>query len=570
MHKSQGFGSSERRGAFLNDFQPRLGDAPSSDLFDGVDLTWSRIPGGAAVGKLVDEAYRSFDARNPSASVPALLGIHQELGKLPKSPDVDEKRRDVAEAIRGAMGFWTEAIAADFSATPGTALKVSVLALNRSAVPVTVESVTLLDRTANGAPLSPNQPWKTDLEVTVPGDLPYTNPYWLRKKPGKGLFDVTDPALIGLPESRPALLARFVVKVRGEELAFEAPVQFRWTDPVKGELYRPFEVLPKVAVNFDEKMHYVAGDGGQTVRLLVKANDANQTGTVALEAPAGWKVTPATAPFALKAKGDEQPLVFTLAAGAGAASGALTAETEAGPALSVSRVDYPHIPIQTLIAPAESRLVKLDVRLPKTRSIGYVMGSGDEVPTTLRQLGFTVTLLEDGDLEGQDLSRYGTIVAGVRAYNTRTRLKQLNKRLLDYVNGGGRLVVQYSVNNDLVTPDIGPYPFKLSRERVTVEEAPVKLTAPRHGLLSTPNAISAADFDGWVQERGLNFATTWDPKYETVLACNDPGEPEKAGGLLYATYGKGDFIYTGLSFFRELPAGVPGAARLFVNLVSRR
>jgi hypothetical protein len=231
------------------------------------------------------------------------------------------------------------------------------------------------------------------------------------------------------------------------------------------------------------------------------------------------------------------------------------------------RIDHPHIPIQTLLPPAEARLVRTDIRRTGTR-VAYLMGSGDQVPEALGQLGYQVTLLDDDEVENADLARFDAIVVGVRAYNTRPRLRTLQPRLLDYVSNGGRLVAQYNTSDEALNDRLGPYPFKISRDRVTVEEAPVQFVES-HPLMSRPNKIGATDFDGWVQERGLYFASTWDStRYETPLACNDPGEKPLAGGLLYARYGKGVFIYTTYDWFRELPAGVPGAYRLFANLVS--
>ncbi|HEX7528687.1 MAG TPA: hypothetical protein VF425_06220, partial [Thermoanaerobaculia bacterium] len=288
---------------------------------------------------------------------------------------------------------------------------------------------------------------------------------------------------------------------------------------------------------------------------------------------AGFSASPAEVPFAFTARGEERTIFFTVTPPSGAAvTAAATIAAEAvvnGKVFSkgVVRVDYPHIPQQTLFPPAEARVLRLDVKAPQA-PVGYVMGSGDEVPEALRQMGYTVTLLSDDELENGDLSRYAAIVTGIRAYNTRPRLKLAETRLMDYVERGGTLVAQYNTTGDLVTENLGPYPFKLARDRVTVEEAPVRFVNPTSSLLTFPNKLAPADFDGWVQERGLYFPGTWDPRYETVIESHDPGESDKPGGLLFARHGKGAFVYTGYAFFRQLPAGVPGAYRLFVNLVS--
>jgi hypothetical protein len=305
------------------------------------------------------------------------------------------------------------------------------------------------------------------------------------------------------------------------------------------------------------------------VTVALRSNAA-VTGALRLTLPPGWSALPPDAPFSFAAAGGTATAVFSVTPPAKASEAVLGAEI-VSPGASAARsavpIDYPHIPRLTLFPVAEAKLLRLDVAAPP-RAVGYVMGSGDAVPDALRQLGYAVTLLSDDDLASGDLSRFATIVAGIRAYNTRESLKTANHRLLDFVEKGGTLVVQYDTSFELVTDEIGPKPFKISRDRVTVEEAPVSFTLPSHPLLTAPNRITDADFAGWVQERGLYFAGTWDPAYETPLSMADPGEPARAGSLLFLRYGKGTFIYTGLAFFRQLPAGVPGAYRLFVNLVS--
>lgn len=573
MHKSQGFGSAERRGTWLNDFQLRLGEPAQKDLFEGVDLTWNRIPGSQKVSALLEKAVKEFDATRPSKVVPLLAEAYGEMSKLPASPWVDVKKRELLEVLRGCGGLWVEAIASDYSAVPGGDVKIAATILNRSAVPMTLEKVEIpgqVDAGPQAKELAENQPVKADLVVKLRADSEVTNPYWLRRATGKGLFDVADQKLVGLPESAPALAVRFTVKVAGESIAFEAPVQFRWTDPVKGEEYRPFIVAPPVTLNFDEKVNYFGSASPRRLRAVLVANVANARGTLRFLVPQGWKAEPDLLTFSLKDRGDEQPVMVTITPRAAPSIGTLAATAEVDGktfSWSVVRVDYPHIPIQTLFQPAEVKLVRADVKVGH-RELGYVMGSGDEVPSVLKQLGYTVTLLSDEDLTSSDLKRFETIVLGVRAFNTRQRLKQTAKRLFDYVSEGGTLVTQYDTTSELVTEELGPYPFKLSRDRVTVEEAPVTFTKPGHPLLTTPNRIDAGDFADWVQERGLYFAGSWDPRYETPLSSHDPGESDKSGGLLYARHGKGVFVYTGYSFFRQLPAGVPGAARLFANLVS--
>jgi hypothetical protein len=341
---------------------------------------------------------------------------------------------------------------------------------------------------------------------------------------------------------------------------------------VRGEIYRRFEIVPDAAVNLAESVLIFADRSPKQVAVVVRAGAAAVSGTVQLKLPQGWTSEPSAAPFDLKTKNAVQTVRFAVSPREDATGGNFTAEASANGktfSIGMAAIDYAHIPQQTVFTPAEGKLVLLDLK-KNGRNIGYIQGSGDAIPEALLQIGYSVTLLTDEALVDGDLAVFDTIITGARAYNTREILKSAQPRLLEYVRNGGTLVVQYNTTQDLVQDAIGPYPLKISRERVSVEDAPVTILAHDHPLMNFPNRITADDFTGWVQERGLYFPGEWDPQYQTVIASNDPGEPARPGGLLYASYGKGIYIYTAYSWFRELPAGVPGAFRLFVNLISAR
>lgn len=585
QHKSQGFGAPERRGTLPNFFQLLAGEPAKADLLEGVDLSWKRFRGGESVQAALEKARDAYRPNDPAAALPHLLDAWRAMRSLPEEPVVAAKRRDLLDVVRSVTGLWLEAVATDFTVVPGGELKVNVSALNRSRVPIALERVEWTGSPT--APLAPaatledNKPFKAEATLAVPAEAPLSQPYWLEEPTANGRFRVADPRLVGLPEAPPNLRARMTLTVAGEPLTFETPVVYRWTDPVKGELYRPLEIAPKVTLALSESVFVFPSAKGKSVGVTVRATQGAASGFARLRLPAGWSVVPPAAPFDLAKKGDEATVSFQVTPPAKAdpkrgretlGAEATLAQAAAAPraetlARSVVRIDYPHIPIQTLFPPAEARLVRVDVARAGER-VGYVMGSGDDGPAALEQLGFQVALLSDDDLALADLSRYSAIVVGVRAYNTRARLRPARARLLAYVEAGGTLVVQYNTSGDLVTEELGPYSLKLSRDRVTVEEAPVKLLVPDAPLFLRPNKITEADFDGWVQERGLYFPGTWDARYQPLLSMADPGEAEKNGALLVARHGKGTFVYTGLSFFRQLPAGVPGAYRLLANLVS--
>ncbi len=581
MHKTQGFGAAERRGTLTNTFEHRAGEKATRDLFDGVDLSWSRVPGGARLTAIFAQAAREFRPERPQAIVPLLLKAHGILATLEDGPLVAAKRDELLDVIRSCTGLWLEATASSPWASPGGGVRVVTSALSRSDVEVRLERVTFAQGTDAGLmELSIASPAGRSLvfnvaandthAVSLRPDSRTTEPYWLRRRPLAGSFDAEAGGLTGSPENPPALTADFHLMMAGHRLRYTVPVVHRWVDPVAGERYRSFEIVPPVTMRFDQGAYLFADAAARELKVTVQSGSARVDGMLMLRLPPGWSSTPASVSVSLSAGEADTTVRFLVTPGAGSAAATVGAEFEMGGTRydrSLVRLDYPHVPIQTLLPPAEAHILRTDLRIAG-RAVGYLMGSGDQGPEALEQMGFDVTLLDDDDVENSDLARFDAIVAGVRVYNTRPRLRALQRRLLDYVSAGGRLVVQYNTAEQALQNKLGPFPFQISRERVTVEEASVEMKAADHPLLAAPNRIGPADFAGWVQERGLYFASPWDARYDVVLSSHDPGEPARDGGLLFARHGKGEFVYTGYAFFRQLPAGVPGAWRLFANLVS--
>jgi LmbE family N-acetylglucosaminyl deacetylase len=583
MHKSQGFGSAERRGSVINYFDLRKGEAVAADPFAGVQTNWSRYPGGEKLGALLERAANEFKPDDPQASLPLLLQAHTALEQLRANtswsdlqrPWVEKKRLDLLEAIRDCAGIAIDVSAADSFVTAGGELPVSVTVVNRSNHPFRLSMVASLYAQPSKAPgtrLENNQPVKTDITLRLPENYDLSQPYWLRKQPTAGLFNVTEQMLIGKPENAPAV--PITVTLDDNEmntLIFTVPAVYRRTDPVLGEQVREVSVVPAITANLGSGVYFFPDAKPRPVHLLLRSFGATE-GNVRLLLPAAWKVEPAVMPVKFTGKGDEVRVAFNVTPPAGEATAQMNVEVSGGRTSALTELEYNHIPAQRLFNDIGARNVRVDVKRGGNR-IGYIMGSGDEIPSVLRQLGYDVTILTDADLDRGEFSQFDAVLAGVRAYNTRKRLREAHEKLMQYVEDGGTVVVQYNTANgpdDLVVAAPGPYPFKISRDRVTVEEAPVKLLDPSHPLLTTPNRITAADFTGWVQERGLNFPNEWDPRYTTIMSSADPGETEKAGGELYARHGKGVFIYTAYAWWRQLPAGVPGAIRAFVNLVSAK
>ncbi|UOQ96364.1 PIG-L family deacetylase [Hymenobacter sp. 5317J-9] len=610
-HRSQGFGSAAQRGEALEYFQPVKGDKATKDLFEGVDQTWNRVPGGAAVGKLIEEVIRKYDPSNPSASVAGLLKVRAAIQRVPiKQGDdtrrwsadyVSEKFEEVNTLIQAASGIYVGATASEATATSGQTLPVNVEIVCRGAgTKVVLGSISSEDYSGKNGAL--NKELKKGIAVNEKLELPLattvsvSQPYWLRKLGTVGMYQVPDTIstrryypgckgpivitrqqIIGQPENPPAVAVDCEFQVNGEPLTITVPVQYKHTDPVLGELYQPLAVVPPVLVNLPPARSYiftnlqaqVSGGFGQTVPVTLRAGRAGVSGSVALQVPAGWRVTPATIPFSLTNKDEERTVSFkisptTTTEGKAELRAVATVDGQTY-TRGIQKIEYPHIPTQFLFPEAVAPLVKLDLKR-RGQNVAYLMGAGDEVPDALRQIGYTVTLLKPEEITAARLKEFDALVVGIRAYNTVDALKTKHPEILQYIEAGGNVVVQYVVNRGTVLPEIGPYPMTLSSDRVTVEDAPVTLT--KHQLLAAPNKITADDFKGWVQEQGLYYPSKWDPKYQTVISSSDPGEAAKESAILVTDYGKGHYIYTGLSLFRELPAGVPGAYRLITNMIS--
>jgi hypothetical protein len=466
-----------------------------------------------------------------------------------------------------------EAIADDFAAAPGDKIPIKTTIVKRSALPVKIERIGFQgaswDFTSNRS-LGNNEPVTVEKTLMIPEDTPISQPYWLRETPQKGIFSTRDQRLIGLAENPPSICIDVTLSIHGKRLDYAMPLLFRWRDRVDGERYRLFEIRPKVTVEIEDKVSVFADDDPKKIIVKIKSHSPNAEGEIRLNGIDEWQINPAGIPFSFAGKYEEKQVIFDVTPPRHAHEASLTAQAVIGGETydrAVAEISYPHIKRQVYFPESRIKVVKLDIEKLDNK-IGYIMGAGDDVFEVLQNMGYDVALLTDEMLENDNLAQFDVLITGIRAYNTRERLKYTQPKFMDFVKGGGTLIVQYNVFRGLQTEVIGPYPFTIGRDRVSDELAPVSFLNPSHQLLNYPNKITQKDFDAWVQERGLYFAAQWDEAYESILSSHDPGESAKNGGLLFARYGKGVFIYTGYSWFRQLPAGVPGAFRLFVNLIS--
>jgi len=573
MHKSQGVGGLPRRGARKEYFKPLEGQPMTSSLFEGVDTSWSRVPNSESVATEIRQITSKFNPADPAASVPDLLKLRQAMSGIHDESWIAEKKAELDKIIAACLGLHVEASTATEAFTPGQTAAIKLEAINRSNVPVTLQEVrfpNIGDSNKIDAPLPSNELVTKDLSYKIPDDAPYSQPYWLRKPGTLGTFAVDDQKLIGLPENPPALPVEIVLQVNGQELRYIVDTNYRTADAVAGELPRPLVIAPPVFVNVLDSVFVFPTNQPKPVSVRVTASTGAVKGELKLAAPQGWEVSPASIPIDLKAANAEMVATFSVKPPNQDSQGALRAiATIDGREYSLERVriSYPHIGVQTLMPPAQAKLVRADIR-KKGEHIGYIPGAGDDVPESLRQIGYSVKMLSEPEITAKNLAPFSAVVLGIRAYNTQDRISNWLPELLAYVKDGGVAIAQYNTTADLKTNQFGPYPLEISRDRVTDENAQVRVLAPTNPLMNTPNKITPKDFDGWVQERGLYFPNKWDPAWTPILSCNDPKEKPLDGGLLVAKSGKGFFVYTSYSWFRQLPAGVPGAYRLFANMLS--
>ncbi|MCR8561552.1 PIG-L family deacetylase [Mucilaginibacter sp. BJC16-A38] len=586
-HKTQGFGSARQRGSSFEYFKTILGDAPQADLMDGVNTTWKRVKGGEDIDAGINIIRKNFDADKPQQSVPALVKLLAKVSQLTDAYWRAQKTKELNNLITACAGLWFEAYAAEPTYAVGGQISIRSQIINRYGLNISLDKLTVIQHQDNAGNT------KDFFEPEAQYELPVTNktipanelqtisndcvagaisqPYWLESPHPIGVYSISNEGNIGNPENPGAPIVRFEFLIEGRPVVADRKLEFKYVDPAKGEIYQPVEITPPVTANIVAKDYIFNSKQPQNIEIKLKSF-TKASGSISLKPLTGWKISPEKIDFSGKEKGDEWSAVFMVSPMDGQQkTGVLLAVTTANGkqyALGLQRIRYDHIPNITLFPPSQTKLIDIDLKIAG-KKIGYIEGAGDLVPEALRQVGYDVHELSEKEIMNGDLSGYDAIVTGVRAYNVNDRLAIEQPKLLEYVKNGGNLVVQYNNNNGLVTKQIGPYPFRPVNQRVTDENAKVTILDKQNPIVNYPNTITQDDFSGWVQERGLYFVGDIDPKYQQVLQMNDPGEAPNSGALITGNYGEGRFVYTSLAFFRQLPAGVPGAYKLFINLLSK-
>jgi LmbE family N-acetylglucosaminyl deacetylase len=574
-HQSQGFGSTGSRGEDVEYLELINGTALQSknSIFEGIDTSWNRVKGGKPVGELLTIIASQFNYNNPSASIPNLAKAYTMIQSLEDKHWASIKSSAIKEIIAACSGLYLEAVSQNQEATPGSIVKLKLEATNRSATPMQLLSVTTLPEqktTLQNEVLNNNILKSINLDLQLPIALEYTQPYWLKEKGTTGMYSVAEQKNIGIPDIIREVKVVFNVLINDIEIPFERTVVYKYNDDVKGEMYNYLDIVPEVTTSILDKVSLFKNGKNKEIAVKIKSGKDAVKGDLILELPNNWFVSPKSIPFNLEKKGTEQIVYFQV-----------TPPNQIDEAVAKSiavvdnkrydkdqiNIDYSHITKQQVLKPAEAKFIKLDLKTNEER-IGYIMGAGDEVPKSLSQMGYKVTLLKPDEITPEKLSNLDVVMTGVRAYNTVQELGNKQSILFDFVKEGKTMLVQYNTPDDIVSGNIAPYPMKISKDRVTEENATIRFLAPNHTVLNTPNKITTKDFEGWKQEQGLYYPNEFDKAFTPILSSNDKGETPKNGALLIAPYGKGYYIYTGLSLFRELPEGVSGAFRLLSNMIS--
>jgi len=569
QHKSQGAALTKTRGQSVEFFKTVTGNAPHNDVMDDVQATWSRVEDAGKIQSLIDELIEKFSLSNPEKSIPGLVSLYKELLKLKDGYWKEQKLKETQQLIEACSGLWLEATVSNGYAVQGDSLKINFSLINRSKT-----NAKVIDIKVNGFDtlyqqlLDFNKNFGFSKFILVSDKKPVTNPYWLDDEMSAGSYNVHDQTLIGDPQSKPAYEAKFTLNIEGLDLVFIKPVQYHFTDPVRGDTYEPLTVLPPVTARMDpELILYAESEEKSFQAITKKQTNKDVLPKIILANTDGLNVKQAgiahNSIYNYLAKPSEtaQKSFFS--------NLEIEQNGKTENAKELRTISYEHIPRIDYFLNTKIKMVIADVKISGKR-IGYIEGAGDKVPAALQQMGYDVVLLKEKDITPAFIQKFDAILTGVRAYDVHPWLSEKYEVLMDYIKNGGNLIVQYNRNNSNASGKIkiGPYPFSIANARVTDENAEVKFLKPAHPVLNFPNKIMDKDFKGWVQERGIYFAGQPDAKYETVLSMHDAGEPEQQTSLIVGDYGKGKFVYTGLVFFRELPAGVPGAYRLLANIIA--
>jgi LmbE family N-acetylglucosaminyl deacetylase len=578
MHKSQGEGRARRRGNLIEYFTYVDGENAANDLFENVETSFKRFAnGGKEIDDLIIEAIKNFNFEQPSKTVTALVNIYNRIELLQddffKQNDEDnwkiKKLQEVQDLIEACSGLLLEATTTQDVAVQGDSLKVNLLAIKRTSINVNINAIKLDNYQYNSPQaLQIIKPFTQTAHIVV--DKEISQPYWLKQPSvNEGMFEVNDQALIGKANNDAAYHAKFEIEIEGKKFSFIKPVLYKYVDFVRGELYQPLPILPKVIVQQKNSIAIFQPKKTNQVAINYYTTTANTNAIKILKNHQPWFLDTALAkPFVQQ----EHAVAFDIPNSNYKYQELIDSFqlTNGNPALYDVQIKYNHIPNLIYFKPAIQKTIVTDLKIVGNK-VGYIVGAGDKVPEVLEQMGYAVDVLQEKDITLTNLKQYKAIICGIRAHNIYEWLTNKNNIINEYINNGGNFIVQYLrsgfVGNKKIA--VGPYTFTMNASsRVTEENAKVNVLLPQHKVLNYPNKIDNNDFDNWVQERSTYQADKLDSAFVSPLQMNDTNEKPSTGSLIIAPYGKGNMVYLSLAMFRQLPAGVNGALKLMANIIA--
>lgn len=584
LHKSQGAGTQSVAGIRTEYFAHVTGEPAKETLFDGVVKTWTS-KGNADIDHSLDEIISAFNFNNPEHSLPALFALRKKILALPDADLKKDKITALDNIILSCAGFMGEVVTSQAEAVAGDHYNFRLNLISRTVNPVVLENVKWLGQSESiNKKLSKDSLVTIQHDIQIPADAALTEPYWLAKPAvNPAIFSVPNDTLVGLPEAESPLNVLLDLKIGSEKLQVKLPLSFKKLDPVRGDVVEALRIVPALELKFTQPVYLVKENEDLHLSLNVKVNSNKQYSNGILNLMYNGERLGSADVNSLKGKDTTIEYIIPKNKLASIHSDRLQLDANfVADGVTYNKkqvlIQYPHLPTLQYFAPATVTVMKGDIQAA-VKKVGYIEGAGDFIPDFLRIAGIQVDVLKDEDFYGSvnesggsgsqnKLSQYDAIVMGVRANNTEKKLGRWMPFLWSYAKAGGNLVMQYNTNQDTTVDKLGIYNFSIANKRVTEENAAVTFLNPNHKVLNFPNKITADDFKGWVQERGAYFPAQWDAAYEPLFEMHDTDEEPLQGSTLYAKYGKGNFIYTPLAFFRQLPAGNVGAARLFLNFLS--
>ncbi len=572
QHKSQGFGSTGQRGSQTEYLEIIKGDQPqNNNVFEGINTTWTRLQNGKAIQNILKPLEQEFDVEQPWKIVPQLLEARQLIQQLPNQHWKTLKLSQIDQLIKNCLGLFLEVKTSTETAYPGQRISIDLEAINRSPISAQLTSVEINNQViAINDKLDYNKGITQQIQYRIPESTPLSSPYWLNRAPKQGLYHVADQDLIGLPLADEAISAKFQLLINGTKINYTKALVHKSNSSVNGEVYDYFRLVPEATLGFSGSQLSFNSPGTKEISVSIRANRDFKAAVLRLDAAEGWVIAPQQIKIDSILAGEQQTFNIKVKATPQSVSNDLNLSLIAdGKTYNqrLKRISYEHVNSLQIVEEANIRLNKFDLKLPQ-KSIAYINGAGASIPENLEAVGLHVDRYRLAEVNKEMLAKYDVVITGLRLYNTNATIRSKQNILEDFVQKGGHLIIQYNTNRSLKMDAFQPLDFQLSRKRVTDETAEIRFLEPQHPVLNAPNLIKEADFEDWVQERGLYFAEDWDANFTPILSMNDPEEAPQKGALLIGNYGKGKVTYTGISFFRQLPANVQGAYKLLINMIS--